>query len=203
MKTSPLFCLLRKVGAFTMTSPLNRRVTQFPGSNETGPVLSRYNVTEPPPGKLKRLRREKLPAKLPITVNPHPIPLSQTSKRLATAFCENASPWQKYKRLFSDEEAGPVVVAAHEHDLNLPAVAIKEREAAVGVDLKRLIKVQHGNVVHLLAAFYDTQLYLVYESTPVSLLDVQSCSYGPLKELEMASVCKEVRTCHLPSLHIC
>lgn len=203
MKTFLLFRLLRKVGVFTMNSPLNRRVTQFPGSNETGPVLPRYNVTEPPPGKLKRLQRKRPPAKLPITVNPHSIPLSQTSKRPATAFCENASPWQKYKILVTDDDAGPVTVAAHAHDLNLPAVAIKEREAAASVDLKRLIKVQHSNVVHLLAAFYDTQLYLVYESTPASLLEVQSCCYGPLKELEMASICKEVGTCHLPSSHIC
>jgi hypothetical protein len=185
-----------------MASQPDRRVTQFPGSNETGLILpqqvtppNEFNVAEPPAAKLKRrLQREAPPPRLPIKVKLDSNLWGQPSKRTITEFCEQASPWQKYQRIVSDCQAGPVVVA-HEHRLTFSVVAIKQREVAAGWDFKRLIKVQHGNIVNLLAAFCDlSQLYLVYESMPVSLSDVQGCSYGPLKEFEMATVCKEVGT---------
>jgi hypothetical protein len=183
-----------------MTSHPDRRVTQFPGSNETGLILpqqvtppNEFNVAEPPAAKLKRrLQRVPPPPRLPVKVKPDSNLWGQPSKRTITAFCEETSPWQKYHRIVSDCQAGPVVVA-HEHRLTFAVVAIKQREVVAGWDFKRLIKVQHGNIVNLLAAFRDlAQLYLVYESMPVSLSDVQACPYGPLKEFEMATVCKEV-----------
>jgi hypothetical protein len=183
-----------------MTSHPDRRVTQFPGSNEIGLILPQQvtlpnesNVAEQPAAKLKRrLQRAPPPPRLPVKAKPNSNLWSQPSKRTITAFCEETSPWQKYHRIVSDCQAGPVVVA-HEHRLTFPVVAIKEREVIAGWDFKRLIKVQHGNIVNLLAAFRDlSQLYLVYESMPVSLSDVQACPYGPLKEFEMATVCKEV-----------
>jgi hypothetical protein len=185
-----------------MTSNPDRRVTQFPGSNETGLILPQQvtppnepNVTEPPAAKLtRRLQRAPPPPRLPVKVKSDSNLWSQPSKRTITAFCEENSPWQKYHRIVSDYQAGPVVVA-HEHRLTFSVVAIKQQEVVAGWDFKRLIKVQHGNIVNLLAAFCDSsQLYLVYESMPVSLSDIQACSYGPLKEFEMATVCKEVGT---------
>jgi hypothetical protein len=193
-----------------MTSHPDRRVTQFPGSNEIGLILPQQvtlpnesNVAEQPAAKLKRhLQRAPPPPRLPVKAKPNSnlwsqpptvtAPCPPPSKRTITAFCEETSPWQKYHRIVSDNQAGPVVVA-HEHRLTFSVVAIKEREVVAGWDLKRLIKVQHGNIVNLLAAFRDlSQLYLVYESMPVSLSDVQACPFGPLKEFEMATVCKEV-----------
>lgn len=178
-----------------MASHSDRRVTQFPGSNETGLILPQQvtppnesNVAEPPAAKLKR----RLPPRLPVKVKPDSNLWGQPSKRTITEFCEQASPWQKYHQIVSDCQAGPVVVA-HEHRLAFSVVAIKQREVVAGWDFKRLIKVQHCNIVNLLAAFCDlSQLYLIYESMPVSLSDVHACSYGPLKEFEMATVCKEV-----------
>lgn len=183
-----------------MSSPQDRRITQFPGSNDTGLILTPQNksgdqpiVSKPSPAKLKRRhQRVAPPPRLPLKINSSSSVWGLPAKRTATAFCENASPWQKYHRVLSDYEAGPVVVA-HEHHINFPVVAIKKREVLPSWDFTRLIKIQHCNVVNLLAAFHDAlELYLVYESLPVSLSDVRSCGYGPLKEFEMATVCKEV-----------
>ena len=178
-----------------MTHELGRRATQFPGSSEPGISWQEGNVsgdTVSASTAPRKLKRRYQPPRLPLPVVPSSTGWTESSKRPASEFCQNASPWRTYNRLLTDDEAGPVIIA-HEHTLNFPMVAIKQRGLDQNWNLRRLIRVEHSNIVSLLAAYRDaSELYLVYESMAVSLSQIQRCPHGPLREYEIAIIYKEV-----------
>jgi serine/threonine protein kinase len=175
----------------------DRRVTQFPGLGDEGEALLECQSNEvdrpivrTPRAKLKRkFERVVPPARLPLEVNPYSSQWS--AKRLSTGFCENMSPWKRYQQLTPCDQAGPAIIA-YGKSVDFPIVTIKERRIAESLDLKKLVKVQHDNIVNFIAAFHESSIWLVYECMNISLAQANCCSYGPLKEFEMAAICKEV-----------
>jgi hypothetical protein len=184
-----------------------KRITKFPRADDGGTIsypqevstdcapLRHFAAQDKGPAKLKRKRHEP-PPRLPLKAVPTVLTKSVPRKKGTNVFCKQASPWTEYHSLLNDDEAGPATIA-HEHDLTFAVVAIKERAIKDESLVARLLRVQHGNVVHLLRAFlHNSTLFLVYESVAVSLTEIQSCPYGPLKEFEIATICQEV--CMLP-----
>jgi Protein kinase domain len=154
-----------------------------------------YRSPETRPADFKRQANgTTLPPRLPLSVNPHSNhwDSSRPAKRLNTSFCTSGSPWDQYFPILSDEQAGPVTVA-HENCPAFPVYAVKERTLNASDQSSRLLKIVHPQLVHLRAAYTKQSLmYLVYESMDVSLDDIQRCPYGPLKEFEIATICREV-----------
>ena len=140
--------------------------------------------------RLKR-KHENHPPRLPLKV----IPQSRNgpSKKVSVSFCKQASPWMTYRRWLHDDEAGTAIIA-HGHQPNFPVVAIKERAIKSTDRITELVEIRNQNLVQLLDAFqYQSRIYLVYESVNVSLRQIQSCPYGPLREYEISSVCQQVK----------
>jgi hypothetical protein len=178
----------------------NKHFTLFPGALDKGnltelpdPLRSAKQIVPEVPTKLKRKRMSSTPPKLPLKIRVTPQPPSSSNDAPSTPpFCKKESPWKTYQAIVPDDEAGAVIVA-HVHHFTFKVVAIKERGAVNDKKLESLRKLQHNNIVHFLAAFQEeSRLYLVYESVRTSLSEVQGCSYGPLKEFELAAVCKQV-----------
>jgi Protein kinase domain len=176
----------------------SRRGTFFPTSADKGKPLQdtgRCRSPERQPAKLKRhADGTTLPPRLPFPVNPYSNhwDSSRPVKRQSTNFCVDGSPWREYFPILPEEQAGPVTVA-HKICKDFTVHAIKERRLDTLNQPSALFKITHPQLVHLRAAYTKHPLlYLVYESMEVSLEDIESCPHGPLKEFEIATICREV-----------
>jgi hypothetical protein len=180
-----------------LSSNSSRRETVFPTSADQGKPLqdiSRDRAQPTQQAKLKRqIDRTPLPPRLPLSVNPHATQWNpRSAKRLFTSFCINGSPWDQYFPILPDQQAGPVTVV-HENCPEFPVYVIKERRLETADKPSRLLKISHPQIVRLHAAYTEKSiLFLVYEAMDVSLEQIQRCPYGPFKEFEMATICREI-----------
>ena len=181
-----------------------KRLTRFPAASETASVgqvrpllLEESAASKSTSARLKR-KHENHPPRLPLKVIPQSP--NSPSKKVSVSFCKQASPWMTYRCWLHDNEAGSAIIA-HGHQPNFPVVAIKERAIKSTDRITELVEIRHQNLVQLLDAFrYQSRIYLVYESVSVSLRQIQSCPYGPLREYEISSICQQVRTRPQPGI---
>ena len=172
-----------------METTVDRPVTRFPRSRDHGEpfeVPASADRQQESPNRLKR--RYQLPPRLPLDVD---VPNVRHGKR-PRDFCLEKSPWECYREILSENQAGPVVIAKGRSE-DFPSVAIKHRQVSSHWDLRKLLKISHVNVVALLEAFVDdNQLFLIYDSVRVSLKKIHSSPYGPYSEQEISTICKGV-----------
>ena len=64
----------------------------------------------------------------------------------------------------------------------------KDRES-----VRNILRCSHKKIVALYDAYLENDsLYLIYESVPISLAELQSTQYGDLAAFQIAAVCGEV-----------
>lgn len=190
-----------------MADTFDRRRTRFPSAQDSGRRGDDgKNVSEgvseaagdsskpKPQAKLKRKRGVSPPPRLPLKVNTAQVQQVPSAPEEKDSFWQRGEPWQSYLSWMDDDQAGPVSIA-HKQDSRFQVVAIKKRALTPNMRFHDLKAVQHENIVHLQASFRDAStVYLVYESIKISLREMQACAYGPFKDFEISSICKQVRT---------
>ena len=175
-------------------SELQRRLTQIPtpvvkqGSTSSVPLI--------PKSSPNQLRKHKATAnqRFPINLNNNAyietpaIPEPPVKRARLTDRC---SPWERYHKFMTLEQAGPVTIAHSKFSL----VAIKERKIECNDQLDDIIPITSSYVVNLnQALLQDGSVYLVYECMDITLRNIRLCPKGDLNTCEIAAVCKEVIT---------
>lgn len=137
--------------------------------------------------KRQRTQEQALPKRLPLKINP-----SSSNATAALSICHTRSPWDDYRKMFEDYEAGPVTIA-HRQQPDHQIVAVKSLKLDNSWVLDKLRYVDHRNVVALVKYYlWEDNLSLVYEVSRLSLADLVRCPYGPFDEHEIATICKGV-----------
>jgi serine/threonine protein kinase len=124
-------------------------------------------------------------------------------KYFPSVFCENST--GRFRSAYARKHERPIIAV----DSNSPGrlVALKHHKRKEADKEKCLLKTSHTNIVNLLDAFLDGDIFhFVYELMEVSLRELSSCV--PLGETDISFICKEVRPfpihrfCSIESIHL-
>ena len=148
-----------------------------------------------PGGKLSK--RSKM---MDSTGFPRPLKLQQIVEDGIRAYqfvdTSTASPWNKYKKRFSLDLGGLVIIADRKHTSNKEGnvVVVKCISGSENSDKLRMIdRIQHENFVNYFEFYdFDRSFYLVSQGLVVSLAEIVMCPDYPT-EIELAAILGQVR----------
>lgn len=107
-----------------------------------------------------------------------------------------ASPWDKYKKRFSLDLGGLVIIADRKHTSNKEGnvVVVKCISGSENSDKLRMInRIQHENFVNYFEFYdFDRSFYLVSQGLVVSLAEIIMCPGYPT-EIELVAILGQVR----------
>ncbi|KAL9083483.1 MAG: hypothetical protein Q9165_008510 [Trypethelium subeluteriae] len=184
--------------------PFERPVTIFPRyaavSGDAKPEEDKNETLQPAKGSEKEIRKLTKPAperkavpRIPVFVRPssnifssNPSTVRQ-SEHLKTTY---GSPWDAYRQLLREDQAGPATFACLKNPSFAVSVVKEHRYSSTAPVLR---SVSHPNIVQITEAFLQQDtVYLIYNVMTVSLREIKASPVGDLEEYELAAVCKEV-----------
>lgn len=121
------------------------------------------------------------------------VPVSQNPTSFSSNYIRKEfDPWQKYRKPFKIEQAGPAILT-HVKNSTFEEAVIRETKIKGKGVLDRIKPTSQKNLVHRHeAVHYDDSIFFSYAVMDISLSKVPCTPLGQLGPYEVAAFCAEV-----------